>query len=226
MPNVNVGVGISRLADTTAAVQAAVRDAMEQARLDRAGWAFCFFTGAHLSRAHELRDTIVDGAGCQALCGCSALGVMGRGEEIDEGPAVAVLVGSSPAVETHSLMLPGDGAGVGGLASLPGHGRPARTLIVLPDSYQVDNAKLRDRLELEASFVPVVGAGATDDGTLGISLQLGMEGVRSNSIAAMGLSGDLEVEVGITQTCEPVGEPHFITQAKESSWWSSTDGPR
>jgi small ligand-binding sensory domain FIST len=215
MPNVNVGVGISRLPDTVAAIHAAVRDAMEQARLERARWAFCFFTGSHLPRANDIRDTILGGTGCAALCGCSALGVMGRGEEIDSGPAVAVLVGSSPAIETHSRMLPGDGKGLGDVAALARRAGTGEALIVFPDSFQVDNTRLRDQLEAEAAFLPVAGAGATDDGTLGISLQVGMEGVRSSSIAVMGLSGDMKVEVGITQTCEPVGEPHFITQAKD-----------
>jgi small ligand-binding sensory domain FIST len=215
MPNVNVGVGLSREADTEAAVHAALHDALQQAALERAPWALCFFTGAHLSRADAIRDTILEEAGCEALCGCSAVGVLGRGEELERGPGVAVMVGASPALEAMSQLLPGDGRGLAQLAASDEMRGERRALIVLPDSFRVDNALLRDRLESEAGSIPVVGAGATDDGTLGISLQVGMEGVRSSSIALLGLSGKMEVAVGITQSCQAVGEPHFITAAKQ-----------
>ncbi len=215
MPNVNVGVGLSREPDTTAAVRAALHDALRQAKLERAPWALCFFTGAHLARANDIRDTILEQAGCRALCGCSALGVLGRGEEVERGPGVAVMVGSSPALEALSQILPGDGSGLAHLAAADEMQGEAQALIVLPDSFRVDNARLRDRLESEVASIPVVGAGSTDDGTLGISLQVGMEGVRSSSIALLGISGKMDVAVGITQSCQAVGEPHFITQAKE-----------
>ncbi len=215
MPNVNVGVGLSREPDTPVAVQAALQDALRQARLEQAPWAFCFFTGAHLPRADAIRDTILQQAGCRALCGCSALGVLGRGEEVERGPGVAVLVGASPALEALSQILPGDGTGLAQLAAADEMQGQTQALIVLPDSFRVDNTQLRDRLESELASIPVVGAGSTDDGTLGISLQVGMEGVRSSSIALMGLSGKMDVAVGITQSCQAVGEPHFITQAKD-----------
>lgn len=215
MPNVNVGAGVSRAADTAEAVQAALAAALAQANLERAPWALCFFTSAHLSRADVIRDVILEQAGCQALCGCSALGVLGAGEEIERGPGVAVMVGASPALGVLSQMLPGSGAGLGQLAAADEMRGETRALIVLPDSFRVDNTQLRDRLESEVEAIEVVGAGSTDDGTLGISLQVGMEGVRSSSIALMGISGDMEMAVGITQSCQAVGEPHFITQAKE-----------
>ncbi|HEX7929091.1 MAG TPA: FIST N-terminal domain-containing protein [bacterium] len=215
MPNVNVGVGISREADTDVAVRNALQAALEQANLERAPWAFCFFTSAHLSHADVIRETILEQAGCQALCGCSAVGVLGRGEEIERGPGVVVMVGASPSLAAMSQILPHDGAGLGQLAAVDEMRGETRALIVLPDSFRVDNTALRDRLESEVPATQVVGAGATDDGTLGISLQVGMEGVRSSSIALMGLSGKMEMAVGITQSCQAVGEPHFITQAKD-----------
>jgi small ligand-binding sensory domain FIST len=214
MPNVKVGVGLSRDPDTQGAARAALHDALEQAELERAPWALCFFTGAHLPRADIIRRTLLDGSGCESLCGCSAVGVVGRGEEVEGGAGLTVMVGASPALEALSRMLPEDGAGLAGLSDAAQRrgGRPL--LIALPDSYVVDNTVLRDRLESEVPEIPVYGAGSTDDGQLSISLQLGMEGVRSRSIAVLGLCGNLEVATGISQSCQAVGEPHFITQSK------------
>jgi small ligand-binding sensory domain FIST len=127
-------------------------------------------------------------------------------------------------MEAHSAVLPQTGEGLQHLRDLArAHvGRLAQggqeggaALVVLPDTYRVDPAMLSERMGTDAAGVPVLGAGATDDGTVGVSLQIGMEGVRSGSVSALGLSGPLRMAVGITQSCCAVGEPRFITQAKD-----------
>jgi len=213
MPGISVGVGLSQDADALSAARAAVREAMAEAGLERAAWALCFFTGSHLPHADAIRRAVLDLTGCEAMCGCSAMGVLGRGIEVERSPAVTVLVGAAPGVETHSAILPSSGEGMAHFRELA-RGK-AGTVVLLPDAFQVDHAQLRERMVADLEHIPVLGAGATDDGTVGISLQLGMEGVRSGSVAALGLYGPLRLEVGITQSCCAVGDPHFITQAKQ-----------
>lgn len=214
MPGSSVGVGLSQEADTLSATRAAVRQAMAEAGLQRAPWALCFFTGPHLSHADMIRRTVLDMTGCESFSGCSAMGVLGRGVEVERDAAISVLVGAAPQIESHSALLSQTGEGLAhfrDLALSQGGG----VLVVLPDSFQVDHALLRERMVADVRDVPVLGGGATDDGTVGISLQLGMEGVRSGSVATLGLFGRLRMEMGITQSCCAVGDPHFITQAKQ-----------
>ena len=215
MPDISVGVGLSQEPDALAATRTAVRGAMAQAGLERAAWALCFFTGPHLSHADAIRRIILDQTGCESLCGCSAMGVLGGGVEVERSAAVTVLVGSSPRLDSHSALLPRSGEGMAHFRDLAGAGERRAALVLLPDSYQVDHTQLRERMAQDLAETPVLGAGATDDGTVRISLQFGMEGVRSGSVAALGLYGPLRLEVGITQSCCAVGDPHFITQAKE-----------
>lgn len=213
---VKVGVGLSTNPDTLQATRNATLDALAQAGLKRADWALCFFSTEHLQGADIVQATVLEEAGCLALCGCSAMGVIGAGREVERSAGLAVMVGSSSSFAVKSALLPEDGDGLARFAGLDGH--PASeppTVIALPDSFRVDNARLQQQLASELPAVPVFGAGATDDGTLGISLQVGMEGVRSASIAMLGLYGGLETAVGITQSCTAVGEPHFVTQADE-----------
>ncbi|HEX9844324.1 MAG TPA: FIST N-terminal domain-containing protein [bacterium] len=213
---VNVGVGLSVDPDSVEAARKATRDAMAQADLERADWAVCFFTTAHLPRADALHATVLEESGCLSLSGCSAMGVIGAGREVERKPGVSVMVGRSRGFTTKSALLPESGEGLGRFAAMGDSADgEQRTVIALPDSFRVDNARLQRRLAKDLPAVPVFGAGATDDGTLGISLQLGMEGVRSASIATLGFYGDLQVAVGITQSCTVVGEPHFVTQAHD-----------
>jgi small ligand-binding sensory domain FIST len=213
---VKVGVGLSVDPDTTQAARKATQDAMAQADLPRADWAVCFFTASHLPNADALQRTVLDVSGCLALCGCSAMGVIGGGQEVERKPGVAVMVGAGGGLASKSALLPESGAGLERFASLgDGAAGQEATVIALPDSFRVDNARLQRRLAEHLPAVPVFGAGATDDGTLGISLQLGMEGVRSASVSTLGFYGPMQRALGITQSCTAVGEPHFITKARD-----------
>lgn len=216
MSPAQVGVGLSQEADTATAVRRAVHDAMDEAGLARAAWALCFFSSDHLRSADVVRRTVLELTGCDALCGCSAHGVIGRGQEVQGRPGVAVMVGTCPSVEAHSRMLPEDLYGLADLradlSAVPGG---AAAAIVLPDSFRVDNTVLQQRLAQELAPIASYGAGATDDGTRGLSVQVGVEGVRSGTVAMLGLGGEYECGVGVTQSCTVVGEPHFITEARD-----------
>jgi small ligand-binding sensory domain FIST len=216
MGGLKVGVGLSRQADTGAAAREAAHQALARAELKRGSWALCFFSAQHLQGAELLRADILRETGCTALCGCSALAVIAGDEELEGEPGIAVMVGKGDGVQARSAILPEDGAGLETFAASDKQGEGVSLLIALPDSFQVDVNRIRDRVVAELPDTPVFGAGATDDGTVGLSLQMGMEGVRNRSLALLGLAGRLEMAVGITQSCAAVGEPHFITASREN----------
>jgi small ligand-binding sensory domain FIST len=223
MSRLSVGVGLSEESDSISATRIASQKALAQAGIDRADWALCFFTAPHLSHADSVRRIVLETTRCDALVGCSAMGVLASGIEVERAPGVAVMVGAGAQVEAHSAVLPQGGEGFVHLRQLIGahmgrlreQGQTGNgVLVVLPDTYQVDPAMLQETMSKDAAGVPILGGGATDDGTVGVCLQIGMEGVRSGSIATLGFSGPLQMAVGITQSCCAVGEPRFITQAK------------
>ena len=66
---VQVGVGLSLLGDGGDAARQATRDAMAQAGLERADWAFCFFSTPHLARADTVQERVLEGPGGPSLSG-------------------------------------------------------------------------------------------------------------------------------------------------------------
>jgi small ligand-binding sensory domain FIST len=215
MAELKIGVGLSRHPDTKRAALEAAHAAMAQAGMERAGWALCFFSMAHLPRADQLRELVLAETCCAALCGCSAHGLVASGEEVENRSGLAIMVGEAERVEARSALLGAGGEGLEALLPAPGGGAGPALLLAMPDAYRADARGLLARAR-QRPGLPLFGAGAVDDGTTGISLQVGMEGVRSSSVAALGLSGPLEVRVGITQSCHPVGEPHFITARRDN----------
>ncbi|HUJ73638.1 MAG TPA: FIST N-terminal domain-containing protein, partial [bacterium] len=172
MANVKVGVGLSQEQDTRLAAQNAVRGALHQAGLQGAPWALCFFTGSHLSRADAIRHIVMEETGCSSLCGCSAMGVLGAGQEVERSAGIVVMVGDGAGVESHSMLLPHSGEGLASMRALALCQAGSPLLIALPDSFQVDHARFQERLARDWPAMPVLGAGSTDDGTVGISLQV------------------------------------------------------
>ena len=212
------GVGFSSHPDTRKAAHEAVQLALREAGVAGVpkGWVLCFFSMAHLPRADELREILLAQTGCEALCGCSAHGLVAGAREVENAIGLAVMVCTGGGMDALSTLLPGDGEGLNALALAPGSGGGKELLLALPDAYRADARTVLTRLHERWPELPVYGAGSTDNGTTGTSLQLGMEGVRSSSVAALRLSGPLQVEVGITQSCHPVGDPHFVTAAKDN----------
>jgi len=215
MSATKVGVGISESAESQTAALNAVRQAMEHAGLTRAAWALCFFTTDHLSLADVIHRVVMEESGCLSLAGCTARGVLGDGLEVEGRPGIVVMVGASTAIEAKSRLLGRTTSELGVFSQAPTREKGERLVLAMPDAYRVDNQELVKRLDETLPGTPVFGAGSSDDGNLGMCLQLGMEGVHSGAISMMGLYGDMKVRVGITQSCQPVGQPRFITRAKD-----------
>jgi len=215
-PQSGIGVGVSGHPDTKRATLEATRAAMNQAGLERADWALVFFSMAHLPRADQLRELVLAETRCEALCGCSAHGLVAGGQEWENRPAVAVMVAQTGVIAAESALLPGDGEGLEALIPDSEGEQPPWLLLAMPDAYRADARAFMQRAQSAHPGLPLFGAGSVDNGTTGISLQIGMEGVRSSSIAALCLAGPLEVRAGITQSCHPVGEPHFITASRDN----------
>jgi small ligand-binding sensory domain FIST len=175
-----------------------------------------FFSMAHLPRADQMRELILSETKCRALCGSVGHGVIAGGQEWESKPALAVMVAETGAIEAESALLPGDGDGLDSL--IPGREgeTPPWLLLAMPDAYRADARAFLNMAHTAYPGLPLYGAGSVDNGNTGIALQMGMEGVRSNSVATLRLAGPMEVQVGITQSCHPVGDPHFITAAHDN----------
>ena len=87
-------------------------------------------------------------------------------------------------------------------------------LVLLPDAYNGQPRRLFQGIEEETGFLPVVGAGCSENGTYGKTFQLCGDEVATNAVSGLALSGSFESSIGITQGCQPVTEPMTITKAQ------------
>lgn len=192
---------------------------MAQAGLTRAAGALCFATTAHGAAFHLILRTVAHEAATREVAGCSSLGVIAAENEIESGPAVSVLVFGGGGLSAKRLFVPSARGGEREAAlefargASPASGGSS-LLCVFPDTYNIDPDPLLTTLEAELPGVTIVGGGASEDGSIGETFQFCGDTVSSNSIAGMLISGEFDLNAGVSLACTQVGRLHRVTAAR------------
>jgi small ligand-binding sensory domain FIST len=215
------GVGLSVQSNPRTAAVEATQAALKQAGLRVADAALCF-AGCALGSAFPLLvRTVSEIAQTSQVAGCGSIGVVANGREIERGPSVAVLVVSGDSLQASRLFVPqmrGRGRKAAEeLAALvqPKLG-PANLLCLFPDTYNFEPESFLATLNRELPSVTFVGGGATEDGSVGETFQFCGDVVSSNSVAAMLLAGDFDIQIGAALACAPLGGTHQVTAARDN----------
>jgi small ligand-binding sensory domain FIST len=211
---VHISSGLSTLGDA----RAAALDASARARAGLAGapvsLAVVFAAGAHLAAPEALLEGVHEALRPRALIGCGAGGVLGDGEEIEDGTAVAVWAASLSSAEitafhAHVEPLDEDSGAVVGMPDASG----AAALLLLPDPYSFPTEQLLEQLRQHAGGVPVLG-GISSARTLEDSAALFLgEEVFEEGVVGVRLDG-VELLPCVSQGAAPVGPELTVTAAE------------
>lgn len=177
--------------------------------------AMFFATPGHGPSYGRLEHALREATGGQVV-GCSAAGVISRVGERERGPGAAALVLRGE-FEAQRFFLPS----LRGRAQEVGHeiGRIAatverlpRTIVLLADSYNLAPDELLAGIESAAPGTVVVGAGASEDGSVGEATVVGRSAAASNAVAGI-VFGGLSIRTTVVQSAAPVGPWHVVTRA-------------
>jgi small ligand-binding sensory domain FIST len=112
------------------------------------------------------------------------------------------------------------------LARVAAPSESSGTLLALfPDTYSGQPQRLLESLHDERGFTPVVGAGASESGTARTTYQLGPDGVVSDAVAGIHLSGSFQTSIEITQGCQPITAPLVITKSERNLIYEINERP-
>ncbi len=211
----SAGVGLSTDAGPLKAAREAARSALGAARSERADWGLVFATAAHRPHYAAMLAAIQDEMGTANLSGCSAWGVIAGGVEVEAGPAVAVLAVRSDRIAASGLITLLAGEQTRGAAEEIGAmiaQRPGLCLL-LPDPYAAPPDRLLRDLGDVAPRARAVGAAASGDPRLGHTFQFHGRNVATRGVAALHLTGSVRATIGVTQGCQPLGDPCRVTRS-------------
>jgi small ligand-binding sensory domain FIST len=218
---IRAGVGQSTDDSTAQAAEEAASQAMAQAGIARADAVIVFFTADHAGHQRELIEPLCRVTGTDQIAGSSAVGILTSGTEVEGSHGVAALVLSSDQLQGRPFLfkpLRERNADIGaeiGRFALAGSGQNS-LLTLFPDTYNSQPQRLLQSLAHEAGFVPVVGAGSSENGAAQATYQLCGDSLASNAVAGVHLSGSFQTSIDITQGCQPITEPLVITKAEKN----------
>jgi len=217
---IKVGVGYSLSSSWERGAEEAARMAMHRARIRRADLALVFCTLSHHDGFRGVLRQVRSATLADQLVGCSGLGILTQECEVELEPGIAVMVLASNQVTlspVHFQNIQERSEVFGGnLGELCG-GQPLKNPLVLlfADTFCFDPPSFFRSLRASGN-VPVIGAGASEDGTRSHTFQFFNEEVMEGSVVGAIFSGQFRHRVGITQACHPVGQAMIVTQAEQS----------
>ena len=222
------GVGQSSQTETQAAIEEAAAGAMAGLPDGGADLAVLYATVDHAGALEQELASLQRITGTRNIVGCSGLGILTDGGEIEGESGVAVMALASDTVRARPFVrdaLKGNDAAAGrDIANAVGADSPFLT-VVLADGYRSRPDALLEGMAQAGHAAPVVGAGASENGSHGRTYQFYEDRVASNSVVGFSLSGACTTAIELTQGCQPVGGPMVITKAHENLIFEINDRP-
>ena len=213
------GVGQSTTRTTSRAIEEAAGQAMARAGIDKADLALVFFTVDHVANGQDLTSTLRLITKTDQVVGCSAAGILTGEGEIEGEAGVAVLVLASDSMNARPFLiqpLRERESEVGGeiIQTLRAESEQNSHLVLLSDPYNGRVDQVLHEVGENYGFVPVSGAGASEDGSQGKTFQLCGEQITTNALSGLLLTGSFDSFIGVSQGCQPVSKPMVITKAQ------------
>lgn len=227
---IKAGVGLSDKINASEAASEASFQAMETGDLKRADWALVFCTFPHRERYKDILRTVCDITHTTNLTGCSGIGVLTNSAEIEVEPGVCVLAVSSNSIMTTSFMCgdtkdEGLRAGVEIGKRLKPLEHDKALLALLPDPFNFHPELLFRGIESQLGHIPIVGASASENPYINETAVFYGDNVSRRSVSGILMKGEFDYSIGITQGCQPIGNPSVITRCENNIIMELDDKP-
>lgn len=155
------------------------------------------------------------------LIGCTAEGVIGREQEIEREPAVAVVAAYLPDVELIPFTLQSmdwnktlsEDAALRNMVNVPPE---TKLFMILADPFTTPMDAVLEAFNVYYPDLPIIGGLASGSQRAGGNALLFNEQVLNHGAVGVAFSGGVEVDVIVSQGCRPVGRPFIVTSAREN----------
>jgi small ligand-binding sensory domain FIST len=222
-----VGVGLSRERDSARAAAEAATCALHSAHIDKADLLLVFATTPHGPGFTRVTRTAAEICETRNVVGCSAAGVLAGEEEVEGGPAVAVLA-LRGGVTVRRFFVPitrgrAEHAAEEIATAVGEVNGPDPLLLLFADSYHLEPEPLFRRLGQLLPTVRAIGGGASEDGSVGQVSVFSGDTTSSGAVAGAFIQGDLCATVGVAHAVRRVSPVHTVTKA-HGNWALELDG--
>ena len=162
----------------------------------------------------RLRDTLNP----RVLIGCACEGVIGKERELENRPALALVAARLPKVDLVPFVLDRDDwdalddpARFIELVTAP---KETRLFVMIGDPFSLPSDRVLDAFNQCYPGIPMVGGMASGGSTPGGNTLLLNDRAFNAGAVGVALSGDLQIDVIVSQGCRPFGPTFTVTQVE------------
>lgn len=218
---IRAGVGYSDAANPRTAASEATAAALSQAGLSRATGALIFATPAYGAAYPMILRAVGAAAHTQEVAGCSGMGVIAGEIETESGRALSVIVFGGDEIHATRFFVPtlrgrADAVADELAAKVTPQLGKMNLLILFADTYNFDAEATLDALRTKLPAVPIVGGGASEDGSIGETFVFCGDTVGTDAVSGMLLAGDFDLTIANSIACAPIGPTHRVTAARDN----------
>ncbi len=207
---------LSDAPQTTAALSSIVQDLGQ--RLAGPADLVVFFASPHHADAFNvIHDTLTATLEARVVLGATAVGVIGVGHEIEQGPGLSVLAATLPGVRLRpfsydQLDWPAVAASPAALRSaLELEDTSVEAILLIADHASTPMVKLLPLMDLAFPGVPVIGGMASGGRQPGDNRLLLNGHVSQSGAIGLVMGGDIRAHCTVSQGCRAIGKPLVIT---------------
>ncbi len=183
--------------------------------------ALVFAHPQYIPQFDELLKGVRGAVGARHLTGCTGGGIIGGEQEIEQKPAVSVLVGQMPEVEiapfhvTQHEVEESTGPGFWHYHLEVGPTESAN-LILLADPFSIQAEQLVKALGEAYPGAPLVGGLASGGQQPGDNRLFLDDEVFDDGAVGVALTGKVVLRTVVSQGCRPIGQPFTVTRAEKN----------
>ena len=190
-----------------------------------------FASPKNVNLLHDLNKRIDDRFNDCTILGCSGLGIIGNGQELEQKDGIAMAAATLPGVTVtpfhiSSNNLPDGDAPPEEWESLVGVTRESNPEFILlgdPFSSQCENLLMGlDYAFPESMIIGGLSSGGQQSGLNSLFLD---SDTFTEGIVGVALSGNIEIDTIVAQGCKPIGEPMRITRCNHNLLEGIDDKP-
>ena len=219
IPMIQIGSGISENHSLEKAAIEAVQKALERTGASKPDALLVFATGGETSKWASILKKIKSLTGTPRVVGSSAFGVLTEEQEVEQRPGVASLAFSGLKDSIFPFLIPNlqennFKAATSLAETLKGSLDRSSLAMILPDAFSFQHGPFFDGFESENESTMLAGGCASEPGGEEKTFQWMGDRVTFDAVSGIAFGENLEFEIGITQSCQPLGEPLRITRSQ------------
>lgn len=183
--------------------------------------ALTFISPHHAHAAEQIAAEVYQRLAPATVIGCTGESIAGTGQEIEDGPALAMWMARWPNVRITPMHMAFERSPEGSVIegwsdALPADWLADDFLIALGEPFSFPTDFFLERLNEDRPNIPVLGGMASGGAAPGENLLMLNGEVIDEGAVVVHVSGPIRLRTVVSQGCRPIGRPFVVTKAERN----------